>query len=54
MRRRARDASAAEAADVVEQSFQDEALAHAQRCKEGGRGKGRGRPRAATAQRQEQ
>ena len=41
MRRRARDAPTAEAADVVEQSFQDEALASAPRCR--GRGSsGRG------------
>ena len=41
MRRRARDAPAAEAADNVEQSFQDEALAPAPRCR--GRGSsGRG------------
>ena len=41
MRRRARDAPAAEAADDVEQFFQDEALAPAPRCR--GRGcSGRG------------
>ena len=41
MRRRARDAPAAEAADEVEQSFQDEALAPAPRCR-GRNSSGRG------------
>ena len=36
MRRRARDAPAAEAVDNVEQSFQDEARAPAPRCIERG------------------
>ena len=36
MRRRARDAPVAKLADDVEQSFQDEALAPAPRCKERG------------------
>ena len=41
MRRRARDAPTAEAADIVEQSFQDEALASApQRRGRGSSGRG--------------
>ena len=50
--RRARDAPAAEAANYVEQFFQDDALAPAPRCR--GRGRGRGRPRMAPAQEIEQ
>ena len=50
--RRARNAPAAEAADDVEQSYQDEALAPAPRRR--GRGRGRGRPRMAQAQEVEQ
>ena len=52
MRRRAQDAPTTEAADVDEQSFQDEALAPAPRRRE--RCRGRGRPRAAVAQELEQ
>ena len=44
--RRARDAHAADAADVDEQSFQNEAFAPAPRR----RGRGRGRHRAAATQ----
>ena len=41
MRSRARDAPAAEAVDVVEQSFKNEALAPAPRCRgRGSSGKG--------------
>ena len=50
--RRARDAPAADAADVDEQFFQNEAFAPAPRRR--GRGRGRGRHRAVTAQELEQ
>ena len=50
MTRRARDAPAAEAADYVKQSFQDEAVAPAPRC----RGRSRGRPQLVAAQELEQ
>ena len=41
---RARDAPAAEAADDIEQCFQDEAFVSAPRCRGRGRGRGRVRP----------
>ena len=50
--RRARDAPAADAADVDEQSFQNEAFAPAPRRR--GRGRGRGKHRAPVAQELEQ
>ena len=46
MRRRGRGAPAAEVADDVQQSFQDEALALVSRS----RGRGRGRPQLVTDQ----
>ena len=51
---RIRDALAVEAADDVEQSFQDEAFVPAPRRKERGRGKGRVRPQPVAAPEVEQ
>ena len=51
MRRRARNAPAAEAADEDEQSFHDEVFIPTPRCR--GRGRGRGRPRVVEAQKVE-
>ena len=54
MRRRARDAPAAEAADDVEQSFQDEVFVPAPRRRGRGRGRGRVRPQPVAASEIEQ
>ena len=54
MRRRARDAPAAEAADDAEQSFQDEVFVPAPRRIGRGRGRGRVRPQPTVAPEVEQ
>ena len=51
---RARDAPAAEAADDIEQSFQDEDFVSAPRCRGRDRGRGRVRPQPVAAPEVEQ